>query len=61
MITFLALIAGVYAAGSLALFIGMRAAPEGYEDESGFNIVWCNNTPDVADVACVWEFSAQAA
>ena len=41
--------------GALVVFHGAQTAPEGYEDETGFNVVWQNNRPDVADVACVWE------
>lgn len=51
---------------SLALFwiiglsvvaIALRRAPEAYEDEDGFHFlepIWCNNSPQAANVACVW-------
>lgn len=57
MMTFLALLGGLFALGTTILAIGVRNAPEGYEDETGFHIVWCNNHPEVADVACVWTLS----
>ena len=28
---------------------------EAYENENGFNVVWQNNSPEVANVACIWE------
>lgn len=54
MMTILALVGGLYSVGAIILFFGVRNAPEGFEDENGFNIVWRNNDPDRADVACVW-------
>jgi hypothetical protein len=53
-------IAFLYAAGALILANGIRHAPEGYENESGFNLVWQNNDPNVPDVACVWDGSMLA-
>ncbi len=29
-------------------------APEGYQDTSGFNVVWRNNSPKIRDVSAVW-------
>jgi len=55
MMILLSILAGLYAMGALVVFHGAQTAPEGYEDETGFNVVWQNNRPDVADVACVWE------
>lgn len=43
--------------GLSVIAIALRNAPEAYEDESGFHYletIWCNNTPDARDVACVW-------
>jgi hypothetical protein len=34
---------------------GVRSAPEGYQDESGFHHLWCNNTPQTRDVVCIWK------
>jgi hypothetical protein len=57
MITFLALLAGLYSVGAVILFVGMYFAPESYEDETGFNIVWSNDRPEAANIACVWSFA----
>lgn len=56
MMTILALLGGLYAVGTVVFFVGMRNAPEGFEDENGFQVIWCNNAPEVKDVACVWSF-----
>jgi hypothetical protein len=57
MITLLALVAGLYTVGATVWLLAMRSAPEGFEDEGGFPVVWCNNDPEVANVACVWVLS----
>jgi hypothetical protein len=44
-----------YVVGISAMLVGMRHAPEGYEDDQGFHIYWKNNDPELRDVACVWE------
>lgn len=58
MMTFLASLGGLYFVGSIVVIFGIRNAPEGYEDETGFHVVWCNNDPEVADVACVWDLGS---
>ena len=58
MMTVLALLGGLYAMGILAFLFGMQRAPEAYEDEEGFHLVWRNNDPERADVACVWSLDA---
>jgi len=43
--------------GLSVIAIALRNAPEAYEDEDGFHqlqTIWCNNSPDARDVACVW-------
>jgi len=55
MIIMLAILAALYLTGAVVIAIGVFTAPEGYQDESGFHIVWQNNSPEVADVACIWE------
>jgi hypothetical protein len=47
-------IIAAYVFGILAMLVGMRYAPEGYQDEEGFHIHWRNNDPQIRDVACVW-------
>lgn len=54
MITLLTVSAAITLSGTAALVIAMLNAPEGYEDETGFHFVWANNSPEVADIACVW-------
>ena len=54
MMLILEAIIGAYAVGFTAMFVMMRQAPEGYEDQEGFHIHWKNNDPEVRDVACVW-------
>ena len=62
MMTFFALFGAAFAAGAIVLSIGIRNAPEGYEDEGGFHLVWRNNDPEAADIACIWGLgSAHAA
>ncbi len=51
----LASIAALYATGAVVVALGIRSAPEAFEDETGFHVVWHNNRPDLANVACVWE------
>ena len=58
MITILALLAGFLLCGVIVMAAEIRNAPEAYEDEKGFHIVWQNNHPETADVACVWDARA---
>jgi hypothetical protein len=53
-------IIGAYAAGILVMLVGLRYAPEGYEDPEGFHIHWRNNAPEIRDVACVWVSAGQS-
>lgn len=45
----------VYALGAIITLVSARNAPEGWEDETGFHVVWRNNDPERADVACIWD------
>jgi hypothetical protein len=54
MTTLLSLFATTMLCGTAAMVFAMFNAPEGYEDESGFHIVWANNSPEIPDIACVW-------
>jgi hypothetical protein len=40
--------------GVVFILVELRNAPEGFQTEDGFNIVWRNYSPDVEDVSCVW-------
>ncbi len=40
--------------GAVILVHGLMTAPEGCETENGFEMVWCNNRPDLKDVVCIW-------
>jgi hypothetical protein len=48
------ILAGIYVSGFALMALGMRDAPEGYEDEQGFHWIWRNNSADAADICCVW-------
>ena len=61
MMTLFALFGATFAAGAVVLFVGIHSAPEGYEDETGFHVVWRNNHPEAADVACVWDIGSALA
>ena len=50
----LLIVAGFFILGLLPVVNGIRHAPEGIEDASGFNLVWRNNSPEIRDVSCVW-------
>lgn len=54
MISILCITVGLLLLGTEFLLREMDAAPEGYQTEDGFNIVWKNNSPDLEDVSCVW-------
>jgi hypothetical protein len=43
-----------FIAGAGVLVHAFLTAPEGLENESGFDIVWRNNHPGVKDVVCIW-------
>jgi hypothetical protein len=58
MFTFFAVLAGLYLVGALIMITGMKNAPEGFEDEVGFQLVWQNDNPESENVACIWAFSA---
>ena len=44
----------VFLCGCAVLFVGLRNAPEGYEAEGEFHILWRNNAPDVSNIVCIW-------
>ena len=50
----LLIVAGFFLLGLIPVVNGIRFAPEGIENESGFNLIWWNNSPEIRDVSCVW-------
>ena len=50
----LLIIAGFFLLGLIPVVNGIRFAPEGIENWSGFNLIWRNNSPEIRDVSCVW-------
>lgn len=53
MILTLSLLA-VFASGFAVMVDGIRNAPEGYQANGAFHILWRNNTPDVSNILCIW-------
>ena len=51
----LGIIAGVYLLGFITMVVTIRNAPEGYQDETGLNIVWKNHSPGLKDITRVWD------
>ena len=54
MLPLLLTVAGFFLLGLIPVVNGIRFAPEGIENESGFNLIWRNNSPEIRDVSCVW-------
>lgn len=55
MLTALYLLSGCYLAGCAAMIHGFITAPMGEEtEEEGFQMAWCNHSPETRDVSCVW-------
>jgi hypothetical protein len=55
MIACLAVLGSLYAIGAIAMYISALNAPEGWEDETGFHVLWRNNDPGRANVVCIWD------
>ena len=53
MILTLSLLA-VFASGFAVMVDGIRNAPEGYQADGEFHIVWRNDRPEVSNIVCIW-------
>jgi hypothetical protein len=52
------LIASPAFVGGIAFLLAeLRTAPEAFEDEDGFQMIWRNNRPEIEDVACIWQMA----
>lgn len=52
--------AGILVTGAVLTALGLHNAPEGYEDETGFNYLWQNNAPEIPNVACIWTYGSDS-
>lgn len=52
--TLIFLSAGIFFAGLAVMVLGLRDAPEGFEDQNGFHYLWRNDAPEKANVRCIW-------
>ena len=44
----------VLLSGSAVMFVELRDAPEGYQEDGAFHYVWRNDRPDVSNIVCIW-------
>ena len=44
----------VFASGFAVMVDGIRNAPEGYQTDGEFYLVWRNDRPDVSNIVCIW-------
>jgi hypothetical protein len=55
-------LAGIFIFGAILMALGLRNAPDGYEDELGFHYdLWRNDRPDASDISCVWTLPSEPA
>lgn len=55
MILLLVVLAVILSVSLLFFAYAVSSAPLGEEFADGFQITWCNNTPEARDVSCVWD------
>ena len=48
-------VVALYVTGAVIVMHGLATAPEGFQDETGFNLLWRNDRADVPNVTCIWE------
>lgn len=53
MIATLGLLA-VFLSGFAVMCAGIYNAPEGYQADGEFHLVWRNDRPDVSNIVCIW-------
>ena len=53
MILTLSLLA-VFVPGLAVMVVGIINAPEGYQADGEFHILWRNDRPDVSNIVCIW-------
>ena len=53
MILTLGLLAILFA-GFAVMLVGLRDAPEGYQENGAFHYLWRNDRPDVSNIVCIW-------
>ena len=51
----LGFLAALLFSGMVVMVAGLRNAPEGYESGTGFHSVWCNRSPEIKNIVCIWE------
>ena len=52
----LGFLAALLFSGMVVMIAGLRNAPEGYETDTGFRSVWCNRSPEIKNVVCIWDY-----
>ena len=51
----LAFLAAFLFSSTVVMIAGLRNAPEGYQSGTGFHLVWCNRSPEIKNIVCIWE------
>jgi hypothetical protein len=57
----LGILAALLFAGFIMMVAGLRNAPEGYESQQGFHFIWCNRSPEIKNVVCIWDYQPEPA
>jgi hypothetical protein len=51
----LGFLAALLFSGMVVMIAGLYSAPEGYETGAGFHFIWCNRSPEIKNIVCIWE------